>query len=78
MSLYSGSEYASLQRNDYVSCMIHLVTVQSNPSSEQRERMIAEIILAIFFGWLIISIVRRLLRLPPGEKKTKFAHVAVI
>ena len=78
MSLWSCLKCDSLQRSDHVSYTIHLVTVQSNPSSEQRERMIAEIILAIFFGWLIISIVRRLLRLPPGEKKTKFAHVAVI
>ena len=65
MSLSSGSECASLQRNDYVSCMIHLLTVQS--TGEERERMIAEIILSIVLGWLIISNVRRLLRLPPGE-----------
>jgi hypothetical protein len=66
VSLCSGLECASLQRNDYVSYTIRLVTVQS--TGEQRERMIAEIILATVLGWLIISNVRRLLRLPPGEK----------
>ncbi len=71
----SRLECASLQSNDCVSYEIHLVTVQS--TGEQRQRMIAEIILATVLGWLIFSNVRRLLRLPPGEK-IKIACLTVI